>query len=126
MYSFSFGVVHINFHGEPFAHCMLMEDMGTVSDVLKLPGLAWLQVKMTTDLSQYVMPNDTPVAVLDCTEAFAGLTDREKLYAHYLAQASFAGGLIVLVQVGTPTLLYLSLCVCVCVCGWGGGGVGGD
>lgn len=53
-----------------------------------------------TDISQYVFPNDTPVAVLDCTEAFNGLSDKEKLYSHYLAQASFAGGLIVLVQVG--------------------------
>ncbi|KAK7104572.1 dipeptidyl peptidase 3-like isoform X2 [Littorina saxatilis] len=51
-----------------------------------------------TDISQYVFPNDTPVAVLDCTEAFNGLSDKEKLYSHYLAQASFAGGLIVLVQ----------------------------
>ncbi|XP_076464886.1 dipeptidyl peptidase 3-like [Babylonia areolata] len=51
-----------------------------------------------TDLSQYVFPNDTPVAMLDCVEAFGGLTKREKLYAHYLAQASFAGGLIVLFQ----------------------------
>jgi hypothetical protein len=51
------------------------------------------------DLSQYTLPNDTPVVVLDCQEAFDGLTDQEKLYAHYLAQASFAGGLIVLVQV---------------------------
>lgn len=51
-----------------------------------------------TDLSLYTLPNDTPVAVLDCQEAFVGLTETEKLYAHYLAQASFAGGLIVLVQ----------------------------
>lgn len=50
------------------------------------------------DLSQYTFPNDAPVCVLDCQEAFAGLTDQEKLYAHYLAQASFAGGLIVLIQ----------------------------
>ncbi|KAL8603617.1 hypothetical protein ACOMHN_005559 [Nucella lapillus] len=51
-----------------------------------------------TDLSQYVFPNDTPVAMLDCVEAFNGLMDREKLYAHYLGQAAFAGGLIVLFQ----------------------------
>ena len=64
-----------------------------------------------TDLSQYTLPNETPVAVLDCQEAFNGLTDQEKLYAHYLAQASFAGGLIVLVQVRILSILekiYLS------------------
>ena len=80
-----------------------MEHVGTVSDNFISPGLDWLLAKMTTDLSQYVFPNDAPVAVLDCTEAFAGLTEKEKLYAHHLAQASFAGGLIVLVQVGTYT-----------------------
>ena len=65
------------------------------------PGLEWLKTRMAAvpDLSQFTFPNDTPVAVLDCTEAFAGLTDKEKHYAHYIAQASFAGGLIVLVQV---------------------------
>ncbi|XP_025104635.1 dipeptidyl peptidase 3-like [Pomacea canaliculata] len=50
------------------------------------------------DLSQYTFPNDTPVCLLDCSQAFNGLTQQEQLYAHHLAQASFTGGLIVLVQ----------------------------
>ncbi|KAK3745455.1 hypothetical protein RRG08_046114 [Elysia crispata] len=48
--------------------------------------------------SQYIITNNTDVALLDCREAFAGLTEKEKLYAHHLAQASFKGGLIVLFQ----------------------------
>ncbi|XP_021378701.1 dipeptidyl peptidase 3-like [Mizuhopecten yessoensis] len=51
-----------------------------------------------TDISQYVMPNDTGLCLLDCTKAFDNLTDKEKLYAHYISQASWYGGLIVLVQ----------------------------
>lgn len=58
------------------------------------------------DISQFTFPNDTPVCVLDCSEAFAGLTEKEKLYAHYLAQASFTGGLIVLVQVNSQIYCY--------------------
>ncbi|XP_033735100.1 dipeptidyl peptidase 3-like [Pecten maximus] len=50
------------------------------------------------DISQYVMPNDTGLCLLDCSDAFGNLTDREKLYAHYISQASWYGGLIVLVQ----------------------------
>lgn len=50
------------------------------------------------DYSQYVMPNDTGLCLLDCSAAFSGLTDREKLYAHYISQASWYGGLIVLIQ----------------------------
>ena len=45
-----------------------------------------------------------------------GILDQEKFHVHYLTwtrHVSFAGSLIVLVQAGTPTLLYLSLCVCV-------------
>ncbi|KAG8437876.1 hypothetical protein GDO86_008539 [Hymenochirus boettgeri] len=48
--------------------------------------------------SQYVLPNDLPVALLDCSEAFSLLSAEEKLYAHYLSHASFYGGLIVLFQ----------------------------
>ena len=51
------------------------------------------------DISQYIIPNNTDVAILDCQEAFGILTEKEKLYAHHLAQASFKGGLIVLFQV---------------------------
>eukprot|EP00058_Branchiostoma_floridae_P003685 XP_002589173.1 hypothetical protein BRAFLDRAFT_124049 [Branchiostoma floridae] len=64
-----------------------------------------------SDQSQYVLPTDSPVALLDCKAAFGLLTDREKQYAHYLSQArvfpppshtcftaSWYGGLIVLLQ----------------------------
>ncbi|NP_001086656.1 dipeptidyl-peptidase 3 L homeolog [Xenopus laevis] len=48
--------------------------------------------------SQYILPNDLPVALLDCSEAFLLLSAEEKLYTHYLSRASFYGGLIVLFQ----------------------------
>ena len=58
-----------------------------------------------TDLSQYTLPNDTGVCLLDCSTAFKNLTDKEKKYAHYIAQASWYGGLIVLVQVSLFELI---------------------
>ncbi|XP_056383503.1 dipeptidyl peptidase 3 [Hyla sarda] len=48
--------------------------------------------------SQYILPNDLPVALLDCEEAFSLLSTEEKLYTHFLSRASFYGGLIVLFQ----------------------------
>ncbi|XP_075044760.1 dipeptidyl peptidase 3 isoform X2 [Mixophyes fleayi] len=48
--------------------------------------------------SQYSLPNDLPVALLDCEEAFSLLSVEEKLYTHFLSRASFYGGLIVLFQ----------------------------
>ncbi|KAM4721458.1 dipeptidyl peptidase 3 [Rhinophrynus dorsalis] len=48
--------------------------------------------------SQYILPNDLPVALLDCDEAFSLLSAEEKFYTHYLSRASFYGGLIVLFQ----------------------------
>lgn len=50
------------------------------------------------DVSQYVLPKESKVAFLDCETAFNGLTDKEKLYAHYISQASWYGGLICLFQ----------------------------
>eukprot|EP00127_Corallochytrium_limacisporum_P006011 Clim_evm88s215 gene=Clim_evmTU88s215 len=50
------------------------------------------------DLSQWTIPNDVPVALLDCKAAFKNLTHQEKAYAHYLSEASWAGALIVLLQ----------------------------
>merc|ERR1711971_325429 len=46
----------------------------------------------------YVIPNDQKFMVMDAKDAFDGLTDKEKFYAHYLSRASFYGGLIVLLQ----------------------------
>ena len=40
---------------------------------------------------QFVVSNDVSVRVLECTEAFDGLTDQEKLYAHYIGKASWEG-----------------------------------
>ncbi|XP_053575996.1 dipeptidyl peptidase 3 [Bombina bombina] len=55
------------------------------------------KVKMSVS-KQYVLPNDLPVALLECEDAFVLLSAEEKLYAHYLSRASFYGGLIVLFQ----------------------------
>ncbi len=48
--------------------------------------------------SAFAMPPNQPFILLDAKNAFEKLTEREKLYSHYLARASFFGGLIVLVQ----------------------------
>lgn len=50
------------------------------------------------DISQYIIPNSTGICLLDCETAFKNLTEKERKYAHYLSQASWYGGLIVLVQ----------------------------
>ena len=57
--------------------------------------------------SQYIIPNETEVALLDCKEAFEGLSPQEKLYSHHLAQASFKGGLVCLFQVNTYLIIIL-------------------
>ena len=48
--------------------------------------------------ASYCFPLSQPVVALDAKTAFEGLTEREQLYAHHLSRASFAGGLIVLLQ----------------------------
>ncbi|TMS34296.1 hypothetical protein L596_001922 [Steinernema carpocapsae] len=47
----------------------------------------------------YVLSNDTPIVKLDCEEAFNGLTEQQKRYAHFIARASFEGALSVYSQV---------------------------
>ncbi|KAF0305198.1 Dipeptidyl peptidase 3 [Amphibalanus amphitrite] len=48
--------------------------------------------------SKYILPNNQPFSRLDCDVAFGGLTSKQKLYAHHIAQASWKGSLIVLLQ----------------------------
>ncbi|XP_078391770.1 dipeptidyl peptidase 3 [Cetorhinus maximus] len=48
--------------------------------------------------SQYVLPNDIGISLLDCQDAFRLLSKEEKMYAHYISRASWYGGLVVLLQ----------------------------
>lgn len=48
--------------------------------------------------SQYLLPNDIGISLLDCKDAFQLLSKEEKLYAHYISRASWYGGLVVLLQ----------------------------
>ena len=58
-----------------------------------------LQQQTSMDLSQHIIPINTDFCVLECKQAFDGLTSEEKKYAHYISRASWYGGLIVLHQV---------------------------
>ncbi len=50
------------------------------------------------DKSQFILPNDSGIVLLSCDAAFKALTSKEKLYSHYLSQASWYGSLICLLQ----------------------------
>merc|ERR1719315_695298 len=62
-----------------------------------LPNLA-----MST-MSQFVFPDDQPLVKLDAVTAFSHLSPSEQLYSHYLSQASWWGGLVVLIQTSLKT-----------------------
>ena len=49
-------------------------------------------------MADFTIPNSTPVFNLECKAAFDALEEKEKKYAHFLSQADYEGGLIVLVQ----------------------------
>jgi hypothetical protein len=51
------------------------------------------------EISQFTIPNDATVCLLECKKAFEALTTREKLYAHHLSRADWYGSLICLLQV---------------------------
>ena len=50
------------------------------------------------DFSQFIISRDIDVNLLNCGTAFSGLTEKEKLYAHYLCRAAWEGSLICLLQ----------------------------
>lgn len=50
------------------------------------------------DFSQYIISREVDINILNCGSAFSGLTEKEKLYAHYLCRASWEGSLICLLQ----------------------------
>ena len=50
------------------------------------------------DLSSYTIPLDTPISTLDARKAFDGLTEKEKLYCHFLSRAAWEGSAICLLQ----------------------------
>ncbi|BGP24644.1 hypothetical protein JCM10295v2_003562 [Rhodotorula toruloides] len=63
---------------------------------------------MTTqvDKSRYLADSNPPVCSLRIFESYKALTREEKLYAHYISQASWAGGRIIQRQT-TPTAEHL-------------------
>lgn len=64
---------------------------------------------MSDDISLFTLPNNQPVVSLKCENAFNALTTNEKLYAHYLSQASWNGGLIVFMQTSPESPLIFAL-----------------
>lgn len=64
---------------------------------------------MSSNTSLYTLPNNQPVVYLECTKAFDALTDREKLYAHYLSQAAWNGSLITFIQTSPESPLLFAL-----------------
>lgn len=70
--------------------CHLYANSSRVRKLLKMSG--------EIDRSQHVLPLEQPVVCLEAQSAFDGLSNKEKLYAHYLGQAAWVGGLITYIQ----------------------------
>ncbi|KAL0840550.1 hypothetical protein ABMA28_015768 [Loxostege sticticalis] len=64
---------------------------------------------MAVDKSNFLLPNNQRFVELDSSQAFNNLTKQEKLYAHYLSQAAWNGGLIVLLQTSPESPRIFSL-----------------
>ncbi|KAG6452239.1 dipeptidyl peptidase 3 isoform X2 [Manduca sexta] len=64
---------------------------------------------MAEDKSHFLLPNNQRFVELDSSQAFSNLTTQEQLYAHYLSQAAWNGGLIVLLQTSPESPKIFSL-----------------
>ena len=60
-------------------------------------------------LSSHSIPTSTPVVVLEATDAFILLSEREKRYAYWMGQASWKGSLICLTQCSPESLSIFTL-----------------
>lgn len=67
-------------------------------------------VEENLDLSQFTISNQTPINFLECQTAFDGLSDKEKLYSHYLLKACWEGSLICLLQTSAEAARIFQLC----------------
>ena len=65
----------------------------------------------------HVVPSNCPCILLDCAEAFAGMTQEERLYAHHSAQASHEGSKICLLQTSHESPVIFALLRLVFDCG---------
>ncbi|CAK9809003.1 Dipeptidyl peptidase 3 [Anthophora plagiata] len=72
-------------------------------------SVTFLSQKMGENTSLFTLPNTQPIISLECETAFNALTKNEKLYAHYLSQAAWNGGLIVFVQTSPESPLIFAL-----------------
>ena len=58
----------------------------------------------------YTVPLDTPISKLEAGQAFKGLTNKERLYCHYLSRAAWEGSYICLLQTSPESVpLFLLL-----------------
>jgi glycerol-3-phosphate dehydrogenase len=46
------------------------------------------QVKMTQNLQEFILENNSPFEELDCREAFDNLTEKERKYLHFYTKVS--------------------------------------
>ncbi|KAG8179448.1 hypothetical protein JTE90_026341 [Oedothorax gibbosus] len=60
-------------------------------------------------MSDFILPNSTPFGFLDCQDAFNLLSEKEKLYSHYMARASWLGALIISLQNSMESPVIFSL-----------------
>ncbi|CAG0890395.1 unnamed protein product [Cyprideis torosa] len=73
-----------------------------------MPASTYKPVPVSTE---FVFPASQPVVYLDCEKAFEGLTQQEKLYAHFLSEACWRGGLIIPFQTSRESPLIFLLLV---------------
>ena len=71
---------------------------GSLGTRLTRGGDTIREMSGSDDISPFLINRDTPISKLCCSEAFQGLADREKRYAHHLGRAGWEGSLICLLQ----------------------------